>query len=54
VKRLLTENLHGAVSPFTRPSGGPGRARQSGEGADEDSWILIQEEPQDMDAKDPR
>ncbi|KAJ3106701.1 hypothetical protein HDU96_008138 [Phlyctochytrium bullatum] len=52
--RLLNENLHGPTSPYNPQNAGrPGGARPRS-GVEEDSWVVVQDQQDDLDAKDPR
>ncbi|KAJ3211706.1 Fungalysin/Thermolysin Extracellular metalloproteinase 5 [Dinochytrium kinnereticum] len=50
--RLVVENLHGATSPYSPPSGNRGSRPRSA--VEDESWTLVQQQEDDMDAKDPR
>ncbi|KAJ3095019.1 hypothetical protein HDU97_007350 [Phlyctochytrium planicorne] len=53
--RLANENLHGPTSPYNPPTGQNARSgARPRSGAEEDSWILVKDEMEDLDSKDPR
>ncbi|KAJ3196668.1 hypothetical protein HK101_008122 [Irineochytrium annulatum] len=57
LQRLKAENLHGPTSPYSAADGngrgGPAGARPRS-GVEDENWILVQQDLQDLDAKDPR